>query len=114
MNIRITLVAWLLLLAMTQLGCVALNVPSQRYHDPVDGGGIFGGWTSSSPTVQSHQASIYHPGSDIIDEGCLGGSLEVDPFDSDSSTDGNPKPPEVPWPRFHPVPTRPVFGNPEL
>jgi hypothetical protein len=43
---------------------------------------------------------------------CLdGGPLEVDPFDCSLDVNGNPKQPEIPWPRFQPVPTRPVFGG---
>ncbi len=40
-----------------------------------------------------------------------GGSLGVDPFDTSVDQDGSLKAPEVPWPRFHPIPTRPVFGG---
>jgi hypothetical protein len=34
----------------------------------------------------------------------------VDPCDPSLDVNGVPKKPDVPWPRFHPVPTRPVFG----
>jgi hypothetical protein len=42
---------------------------------------------------------------------CLdGGPLPCDPFDGSVGPDGRPKPPETPWPRYHPVPTRPMLG----
>ncbi|WP_040763941.1 hypothetical protein [Novipirellula maiorica] len=47
-----------------------------------------------------------------IEQGCIdGGALEVDSFDSSVQQDGSIKAPEIPWPRFHSIPTRPVFGG---
>ncbi|MFK8111918.1 MAG: hypothetical protein AB8B91_06935 [Rubripirellula sp.] len=94
----------------SQLGCVALNIPSQRFQDAQDHGGVLGHWRNhghlATPTGTGH--NHHHDG-----EACSfdGGPLEVDPFDPSLDASSNPKQPEVPWPRFHPVPTRPVFGG---
>ncbi len=94
---------------ISQVGCVALNIPSHRFHDPADHGGPLGHWRHQDPLSEgvspvdgSHQGGPW-----CID----GGPLEVDPCDPSLDVHGNPKQPEVPWPRFHPVPTRPVFGG---
>lgn len=100
---------------LSQVGCVALNIPSQRFHDATDQGGLLGHWRGSSGRpiadnrlIESGTASEFHGSSGICVDG---GPLDVDPFDPTLDVDGNPKQPEVPWPRYHPVPTRPVFGT---
>lgn len=122
-------VALLMLFAAVapQLGCVALNIPSERFGDPGDNGGLFGHWRSGGRShLQPHDVGAdgsslpgghcdphAHPVHDgVMHQGVLidGGPLEVDPFDPSVDVDGNRKQPEIPWPRFHPVPTRPVFG----
>ena len=85
-----------------------MNIPSQRHHDPADRGGIFGDFRDGSGGVDHGTESIDgHP------SGCAGCGQCVD-FDveDDRDSDGRrkEKPPEIPWPRYHPVPTRPVFG----
>jgi hypothetical protein len=35
----------------------------------------------------------------------------VDPFDTESGEFADAKKDEIPWPRFHPIPTRPIYGN---
>jgi len=103
---------FLLSLLVTSIpGCVALNIPSERHHDPDDRGGLFGPWASShrhhETTTIVHDAQACSAGTACeID----GGPLQVDPFDFSVDAQRRPKPPEIPWPRFHPVPTRPVFG----
>lgn len=103
---------------LSQVGCVALNIPSHRFHDASDHGGLFGDWRDGGGPVThgatvseisaAHGNSCELHGSSRI---CLdGGPLEVDPFDPTLDVNGNPKQPEIPWPRFFPVPTRPVFG----
>lgn len=105
---RILLLLFLVGTLLTQVGCVALNIPSQRFHDPADHGGLFGHWRSGHSQNTPHPPSREFHGSSGF---CIdGGPLEVDPFDPSLDVNGNPKQPEVPWPRFHPVPTRPVFG----
>ncbi|WP_146458311.1 hypothetical protein [Rubripirellula tenax] len=96
-----------------QCGCVALNIPSERAHDPADAGGILGPWkkggasTASQHTVFDEFTNDSYSG----DPSCSdGGALGFDPFDPNAIEGGQTEPPEVPWPRFHPVPTRPVFG----
>jgi len=42
------------------------------------------------------------------DEFHKGLSIETQPESCD--LEDEEAPPEVPWPRFHPIPTRPVFG----
>lgn len=81
-------------------GCLALNLPSDRHADPSDTGGWFGGWRMSSAGGSPPTAA------------CLtGGALEADPFDP-ASVPGGVEPESVPWPRFHPVPTRPIIPQP--
>lgn len=97
-----------------QTGCVALNIPSERFQDANDHGGVLGHWRQhghlASPIGADHQHGQPIHGHCSLD----GGPLEVDPFGPDPESRGKPKEPEVPWPRFHPVPTRPVFGANEL
>jgi len=109
---RIPTLLFLLGTLIPQIGCVALNIPSQRLHDPADHGGLFGHWRNVEDPNAGHHVSheLHHSGGFCID----GGPLEVDPLDPSLDFNGNPKQPEVPWPRFHPVPTRPVFGISDL
>ncbi|QDT01654.1 hypothetical protein K227x_00210 [Rubripirellula lacrimiformis] len=109
---------------------MALNVPSQRYHDPSDEGGMLGHWKHGSVGLGPYRAPLAHQahGSDDFDPMMLdesftgeptdavcfdGGPLQLDPSDPAFGSHGKSEAPEVPWPRFHPVPVRPVFGAPE-
>jgi hypothetical protein len=101
---------------VSQVGCVALNIPSHRFDDPTDCGGVLGPWRKGHCKPAHHHGDLgphltvgeFHDASgDCID----GGPLDSAPFDPSLDCQGNPKRPEVPWPRFHPVPTRPVFGS---
>lgn len=95
----------------SQVGCVALNIPSQRFHDATDQGGLLGHWRGGGggPVVQQDStAGQFHDSGGICVDG---GQLEVDPFDPTLDVYGYPKQPEIPWPRFHPVPSRPILGN---
>ncbi|WP_442509119.1 hypothetical protein SH528x_000669 [Novipirellula sp. SH528] len=128
-----------------QVGCVALNIPSERLADPEDGGGVLGDWKQnrskriatkwhhafSDPVGIESTAEFTNsgefdpncqqgvPGNAVpiddsgfpIEQGFDGGALAVAPFDSSVEQDGSIKAPEIPWPRFHPMPTRPVFGG---
>ena len=101
-------------------GCVALNLPSDRFHDPSDGGGVFGDWRTkrldpiggfaNGPVgnlSECHCGANCHRGA-----GCLGGDeLSLDPFDTSQGKYAVHEEPEIPWPRYHPVPTRPIFGR---
>ncbi len=101
----------LLLLVSSQSGCVALSIPSERFHDPADGGGLFGHWHGDlghSCERCEHSPGNWDPSS--LD----GGPLECDPLDPAAGEHGKPKQDEVPWPKFYPVPTRPVFGPPAV
>ncbi len=110
--IRFLLLAGVLL---SQVGCVALNIPSHRFHDAADHGGLLGHWrggggppVASESSFATETSGEFHGASGI----CMdGGPLEADPFDPTLDVNGNPKQPEIPWPRFHPVPSRPVFGT---
>ncbi|GAA4463808.1 hypothetical protein [Novipirellula rosea] len=69
-----------------------------------------------APGVPGHAEPLDAAGYPIdprfpVDQGFDGGALAVDPFDSSVEQDGSIKAPEIPWPRFHPMPTRPVFGG---
>jgi hypothetical protein len=89
-------------------GCVALNLPSDRYQDPADHGGILGSWRPENAAPPSCDgAPIYDAAGAPIDNG----ALTVDPFDTTTGEFSDPKKDEIPWPRFHPIPTRPIFGN---
>ncbi len=69
-------------------GCVALSIPSERYHDEADRGGMFGPQRGAN-----------------AERNC-----ESDLFTDADDFQESEKPAEVPWPRFHPLPTRPVFA----
>jgi len=110
-------------------GCVALQLPSERYFDPEDRGGLLGDWRPGpaklppaaqwADEVEAVQAIFpeqplapgHACGSACQADDCDGGILpmEVDPVTGLPCVKKS-KAPEVPWPRFHPVPTRPVFG----
>ncbi len=107
-------------------GCVALNIPSERFHDAADDGGWLGGWhrpkrfgvpdltpDHGSASPSGHSAEIVggkilgvQPGGDVA-EACFG---EVTPVFDPSAEAADRQKNEIPWPRFHPVPTRPVFA----
>lgn len=104
-------------------GCVALSIPSKRFHDPQDRGGVLGdfrGGGSHGMSVNAVDGDHFmgdseHPSS-CTENGCSGtcGNGSYDDFDEDAdfgSGGHHRKTPEVPWPRYHPVPTRPVFSG---
>ncbi|MBB3205340.1 hypothetical protein FHS27_001140 [Rhodopirellula rubra] len=99
-------------------GCLALGIPSERIHDPADRGGLLGDWNSDVQYGPAEMAQeLLHEGAVLTspDEGVF--CSDVSPLDVSPKTgclkEPKEKPPEVPWPRFHPVPTRPVFGAPQ-
>ena len=147
----LTLAALLIGAVGPQVGCVALNIPSERLYDATDHGGMFGDWRKHRHIADSshaghpnhhelhaHHGQVSHHGQDGIfhadrshcsDPNCVldhhaidaqgtydarfmidGGPLEQDPFGPIEGANGAASQPEIPWPRFHPVPTRPVFG----
>jgi len=93
-------------------GCVAMNIPSQRHHDPADRGGMFGDFRGGSGGAHGTRAHGTRSSSGHS-AGC-GGCAQCGDGDEDDEWDADgrrkEKPPEIPWPRYHPVPTRPVFG----
>ena len=125
-RLRLILTCTAALISVTSTGCLALGVPSQRLHDPIDQGGLFGDWkVNPSRTVAATTAELVSEGGVVVpahaDRGsCVAddlGLLDLPPGASalDLATTGHfaprpEKPPEVPWPKYHPVPTRPVFG----
>ena len=114
------------LVLATSTGCLALGVPSERLHDPIDQGGLFGEWrVNPSRTIAATTAELVHEGGALVPAHSIGGPhachdvgmLELPPgasaldLNANGVSVGKPeKPPEVPWPKYHPVPTRPVFG----
>jgi hypothetical protein len=122
------------LVCIASTGCLALGVPSQRFHDAADQGGILGDFRhSKTPAPAGMTATMVAEGGVVVPpyeyescsdgQPCLGGPGEstvmgsgVDPMDvhpvTGSCLEPVEEPPEVPWPRYHPVPTRPVFGTP--
>ncbi len=94
---RLWLALGLAVLTSVQTGCVALGIPSVRYDDPSDRGGLLG---PQRPADPSAPAELGAAGCSAA--GCQSDGQQVEP---------EPPPvPAVPWPRFHPLPTRPVFS----
>ncbi|MEM9826581.1 MAG: hypothetical protein AAF958_08325 [Planctomycetota bacterium] len=116
----------LLLLAgvLVHSGCVALNIPSRRDHDPRDRGGLLGGWESqheiNSPDDVVGQAGVIvgqasetlrnFDGGPLVRTHSCDGEICAD-ADLDRSAHIAKKQEQVPWPRFHPIPTRPIYGG---
>jgi hypothetical protein len=93
-------------------GCVAFNIPSVRFDDPRDRGGILGPHRQTDPEELEMMREM--AASESCGPGGIGGGICASQFDEED-IDGGEKPetpPEVPWPRFHPLPTRPVFSSP--
>lgn len=90
-------------------GCVAFNIPSVRFDDPGDRGGILGPHRQTDPEELEMMREMAASESCGIGVGGCVTSFE----DADMHAGEKPEtPPEVPWPRFHPLPTRPVFSSP--
>lgn len=97
------LLVLLILLPSFGGGCVALNLPSERYDDPEAAVGQPPGIDSLllwAPRRDGSTAAA--PPSESIDST----SEAIDPA---SEPHASGRLPAVPWPRFHPVPTRPVY-----
>lgn len=123
---RLILTCMAALILVTSTGCLALGVPSQRLHDPIDQGGLLGDWKANpSRTIAATTSELIAEGGVVVptNAACAShpkpdmGLLDLPPGASalDLATTGHfaprpEKPPEVPWPKYHPVPTRPVFG----
>ena len=93
-------------------GCLALSIPSVRYHDPEDRGGLLGPQrpaNSAEVAAVSEEQVFAESGgeSSILPSSCTG--CGGDDCAGECEGSESEKPPEVPWPRFHPLPTRPVF-----
>ncbi|MEM6776504.1 MAG: hypothetical protein AAF670_02535 [Planctomycetota bacterium] len=109
-------------------GCVALGLPSERYHDPSDHGGLLGDWRSADGVVPAampaplaeefiEEGAVLVPnenhapcGSCLSDDASYCFPMDLDPV-TGAAASKPPAAPEVPWPRYHPVPTRPVLGG---
>jgi len=102
---RRNLLRFVALLAVCPGGCVAMNVPSVRYDDPNDRGGLFGPHQKKDSQVASGPGCEDGMKNDVGDF-----SPTEDGFEPGLESSHEEKPPEVPWPRFHPLPTRPVFS----
>lgn len=87
----------LILAVSPGFGCIALNIPSQRYSDPNDRGGPLGPWKRGAEPACAPGGSGCSTNGTFLDE----------PFASDP-VDVVPAAEEIPWPKFHPVPTRPM------
>jgi hypothetical protein len=87
----------LLIVAFAPVGCVHPNIPSIRYgNEPGPHGSPVILEESCVPeTVVGQDPAMLADG--YLDSSC-GGEVEQDV-------------PEAPWPRFHPLPTRPVLGG---
>lgn len=109
-------------------GCIALGIPSKRFHDPQDRGGLLGDFRvgGSLPTpVNAGDGDHFidnsgHP-APCVEGYCVDACESETPYDNFDDGAGirsigrHQKLPDVPWPRYHPVPTRPVFtGYPGL
>jgi hypothetical protein len=98
-SLRFMRLAFLLLPCVTT-GCMAFNVPSVRYDDPTDRGGLLG----PQRTLAPEEVDQVRNGASL--SGCHGCAADEELVVDEEA------PPEVPWPRFHPLPTRPVFSAP--
>lgn len=135
-----TLACWMTL--VIHPGCVALNLPSERYHDPDDLGGLLGPMKQAGGPMppsdrveetygldESHRDNglawpEFAPNRDgeAVHDQLVGDPFACHPFAChpfacdvfacDAGEDvGGEKEDPVPWPKYHPVPTRPVFGG---
>lgn len=100
--------ATLLLVAFATIlasGCVGLNLPSVRYHEAHDPGAI--------PTIDEALLFSRQPTGCQMPAGPQTGSDEALQRQIEDEARERAKHeaslPKVPWPRFHPVPTAPVF-----
>lgn len=120
-------IAMALLVAVCLLGtsgCIALSIPSKRFHDPQDRGGLLGDFRHSGadnlpvhPVHAGHLLGDPEHSTQCTENGCAGlcgSGMSSHDFDEDAEFrvgGHHPKAPDVPWPRYHPVPTRPVFSG---
>ena len=81
--------------AIAMSGCVHLNIPSERRGDSESFHASQHGGPVTSPMAA-------YPMDPLCDEGAL---IWQDPEAGHAT-----EPAAVPWPRFHPLPTRPVLG----
>ncbi len=105
-----------MVLVITQVGCVALNIPSRRHHDPGDRGGLFGSWRQGDGLTESDVPMVHPSGHTVSCPGDCGDPAceEWGGCESGCGMYEEAQPPEIPWPRFHPVPSRPIFGSPSM
>lgn len=97
------------MLLLGNVGCVGLNIPSGRHHDPslAASGEIQPG----GPRRLDHALFFAKPSAGMglgSTSHCLG-SPGAEPLADETSDKSLPA---VPWPRFHPVPTGPAFAGP--
>ncbi len=92
-------------------GCLGLNIPSGRYHDPSPAAA--GRTTPDGPRRLDHALLFANP---RVPPETSGAWEEHDPtacgsrLPAGGSRGQEDDLPAVPWPRFHPVPTAPVFA----
>ncbi|XZE52707.1 hypothetical protein SH139x_004409 [Planctomycetaceae bacterium SH139] len=100
---------------LTSSGCLNPNIPSVR-----QGALPFGVEGLPAQHPQAFEATIFHTGhDDSLSPRLPGGPVGLPPDDphqvrtgalADHIYDQGPaKQPDIPWPRFHPLPTRPVL-----
>jgi hypothetical protein len=94
-----------------QSGCVALNIPSQRHDDPSDGGGILGSWEDPARPGRVLKEILVGPPPEAGMDACDDFTPVGAEFGNGEYATNEPPKPEVPWPKYHPIPTRPVFGE---
>ena len=81
---RISCFSSSLVISMAFSGCIGLRVPSDRYQ-------------KVEVSAEFHATEPYSKACSSQSSGCDLGEEEP--------------PKEIPWPMFHPLPTRPVFGG---
>ncbi len=109
----LSIACWLCL-CVGSSGCVVLGIPSERFHDPADAGGLLGDWKRDQVYGPSEVAAELAQQGVVIathDGVFCGDEAALDAPPNGCSGTIPARLPEVPWPRFHPVPTRPVFGT---
>ena len=101
-------------------GCIHPNLTSIRYgegHLPPQGNASLEMTHHGPESLFREQSAVPHemvPAYEMAPKNCETANCATEGYLYDPSMDEHNQPdtPEAPWPRFHPLPTRPVLGPP--
>ena len=100
---------WLGSIGLALPGCGHLYIPSVRFgEDPTPLTATSHGEPAGRSAVGAYFCG--HPHADLPEDMLLADPELAAAGSLPAHGDASPPPPEVPWPRFHPLPTRPVHG----